>query len=66
MDDKKEMNSNNDQDMGWQEILAYGCAISVGAVATLLLGASLGGLLGKAVKSIGVKKGAEILAKTVL
>lgn len=51
------------QDMDWKEVLAYGCALSVGAVATLLVGASIGGLIAKGIKSIGVKKGAQMIAR---
>jgi len=64
--EKNEQNKKNENDMSWEEMLAYGCAISVGTLATLLVGASLGQLIGKAVKSVGVKKGAKILAKKVL
>ncbi len=55
--EKNEENEQKEKDMDWEKMLAYGCAISIGTLATLLVGASFGGLIGKAVKSIGKKKG---------
>lgn len=59
--DSKEKTEQKEQEKDWYKILAYSCAISVGTLATLLVGASLGGLIGKGVKNIGIKKGIRIL-----
>ncbi len=64
MDDKikNDMNNEEQSDMDWKEFLAYGCAISVGAVATLLVGASVGSLIVKGIRAVGVKRSAKIIA----
>ena len=50
-------NRLEEKNMDWTELVAYGCAISVGLAATVLLGTSIGKLL----KAGIIRKGAKLL-----